>query len=470
MAAKREKPPTLFKKGPSYLFRMQYKDNGVTVRTAWCVGKEPDPLTVAERNAKIVRAMVREGRVSEVDDFLAGRLRESQAAGSSITVNELVRDFLEFEERRKPKAARDAASVYRNHLKRSLGRLDVASISAEYIFHHVLEPMAKKKKARATLRNARIVARKLFSFAKFKKLIESNPVDDLPGLPATTEDHRDFVIPREEEFIRLVEFLYGRPPNENTGGVGALELVTLIIASRNLGGQRTSDLHDWRWSDIDLKDWKTCKVRRPKTEKNDEGKLVHWTELTTHTINDDERIALMRWWEHEGRPCPRPNDKEEHLREPFVFPVRIGKRAGQRKTGTSYAKALRVAMTRALGLEVPEVEQRTRVRKYQDGSTRKMTYETTVWKKVREPVGREVTLLLGDDEFRPLNMHTMRRAYNTALGLAEWSREKRKLAGGWKSDAMVARYDKRRQQEVVDAGGTTPNLRLVHSARRATGS
>jgi hypothetical protein len=118
-------------------------------------------------------------------------------------------------------------------------------------------------------------------------------------------------------------------------------------------------------------------------------------------------------------------------------------------------------MKRALGLEVSQVVTKQRRRKYKNGTTRGMTYETTVWEKVREPKGREVTLLEGDDQYRPLNMHTMRRAYASGLALAGWSRAQMKNAGGWRTDAMPARYDLSAQQTVVDAKGTTPRLRLV---------
>ena len=233
------------------------------------------------------------------------------------------------------------------------------------------------------------------------------------------------------------------------------------MASRFIGGQRTSDLHAWRWSDIDLEHWQSCIVRRPKTERGDDGELTQSTLRVTHKINEDERVALQRWWEHEKQPQPRRDAAGRLVHDPYVFPTRIGPRAGEQKQGTGYARSLRIAMTRALGLEESRQVIKQRRRKYKDGSIRVMTYESTVWEKVREPKGREVTLLQGDDQYRPLNMHTMRRAYASGLALAGWSRAQMKNAGGWRTDAMPARYDLSAQQTVVDANGTTPRLRLV---------
>lgn len=447
MAAKREKPPAIYKKGPSYLFRIQYQDNGVTVRAAWRVGNVGEPIALAERNAKVVRTMVREGRVGEVPDFLAGRLKENLSAGNTVTVGEIAHDLFEAEELENPRATEEARSVYRNHLKQPLGSFDVAAVSPAFLRERVFEPMARKGLAQATLQNVRIVARKVFKFAIYRQLIERNPVDDIYKLPRAKKDHRPFVLPTDEEFVRLVNYLHGRPPTENTGGVGALELATLIISSRFIGGQRASDLHAWRWSDIDQETWKSCTVRRPKTERDEHGELVQRTVRVTHMINEDERDALKRWWEHEKKPKPKRDEHGKLTHDPLVFPTRTGKRAGEPKKGMGYASALRVAMTRALGLEVPETEVRTRTRKYKDGSTRKMNYEATVWRTVRKPKGREVTLLLGDEEYRPLNMHTMRRAYASGLAMAGWSRAKMRTAGGWATDAMPARYDLSAQHE-----------------------
>lgn len=271
-------------------------------------------------------------------------------------------------------------------------------------------------------------------------------------MPRAKKDSRPFVLPTDEEFGLLVTYLYSRPAEENIAGVGALELATLVVTSRCIGGQRTSDLHAWRWSDIDLNSWKSCKVRRPKTEKR--GELSQLTVTVEHLLHEDEREALRRWWEAEG--SPQPNLDKGH--DPLVFPTRTGQRAGKSRKDMGYAESLRVAMRRALGIEVPRTVKKTTVRKCNDGSTRPHSYETTVWEQVR---GRELTLLEGDDWFRPLNMHTIRRAYASGLALAGWSRAKMRTAGGWSTDEMPARYDLSAQREVVDV--PTPKLKLVRT-------
>lgn len=457
--ARREKAPALIRKGPSYLYRAQWTEQGVKQRAAWVVGRVCEPVAIAERNAKVCRSMVRAGRAHEVPAFLAGKLDPGPSLattpGHDVSVQELAEDLFETEQRDNPRRAKELLGVYNLHVKKGIGRLPVAAVTPAILRERVFEDMADRGLAQGTLRHVRNTVRKLFRFAMFRQLIQANPLDAIWKMPRAKRDTRPFVLPTDEEFGLLVTYLYSRPAQENIAGVGALELATLVVASRCIGGQRTSDLHAWRWSDIDLDSWKSCKVRRPKTEKRDDGELSQLTVTVEHLLHEDEREALRRWWEAEG--CPRPNLDEGH--DPLVFPTRTGPRAGLPRKGTGYAESLRVAMRRALGIEVPKTITKTTVRRYASGKTRPMTYETTVWVQVREPQGRERTLLEGDERFRPLNMHTMRRAYASGLALAGWSRAKMRTAGGWSTDEMPARYDLSAQREVVDA--PTPKLKLV---------
>jgi integrase len=101
------------------------------------------------------------------------------------------------------------------------------------------------------------------------------------------------------------------------------ELQTLAVVSRTLGGARTSDLHAWDWTHIDLLGWVDAHVPRPKTKSGDRIALP------------DVLVPVLRaWWDSHGRPVTGP-----------AFPCRRGARAGQRKgKGISNAPTLRDAL------------------------------------------------------------------------------------------------------------------------------
>jgi integrase len=40
----------------------------------------------------------------------------------------------------------------------------------------------------------------------------------------------------------------------------------MALTSRCFGGMRTSDLHAWDWSHVDLDRWESAEVYRPKTD------------------------------------------------------------------------------------------------------------------------------------------------------------------------------------------------------------
>ncbi len=459
--AKREKAPALIRKGPSYLYRAQWTEQGVKQRAAWVVGRVCEPIAIAERNAKVCRSMVRAGRAHEVPAFLAGKLDPGPSLattpGHDVSVKELAEELFEVEERDNARRAKEVRSMFRLYLDKQIGRLPLAAVTPSIVRERVFEPMADRGLAPATLNNARNAARKVFNYALEKQLVQRNPVDDIYRMPRAERDNRPFVLPTDAEIATLVHYLYSRPPDEHIKGVGALELATLVVASRCIGGQRTSDLHAWRWSDIRW-DEKVATVRRPKTSRFD-GELTHATIKADHQLEEDELEAMRRWWVHCGEPVPRLEGRDKF--DPLVFPTRTGDRAGASKRGTYYAAPLRTAMRRALGVEVPRTETRTTERKYPNGKTRKLTFETTVWEEARKPNDRERELLEGTDEFRPLVMHSMRRAYATALAVAGMSTLQLKLAGGWRTTATVERYTLAAQREQVKTSGTKPNLRLV---------
>jgi integrase len=105
---------------------------------------------------------------------------------------------------------------------------------------------------------------------------------------------------------------------------------------------------------------------------------------TTVALPDVLVPILRAWWDSHGRPVTGP-----------VFPCRRGARAGQRKgKGISYASALRDALWAArIVRPLPGFE-----RAASDAERRKLCL-----------------IQSGSSQLRPLDFHSFRRAYNTAL-------------------------------------------------------
>ena len=225
-ASSREKAPSLLRRGPSYLFRMEFTDQGEKVRASWKVGSINAPIALAERTAKIVRAKVRElvagGRSElqirkEVDALLKSRLDE-QDGPTAGTVNELADELFRLEDHDNPKAAHEGRSIYTLHIAKPIGRFAPLAITPALLREKVFEAMAERKLSQATLNNARIVARKVFRYAVHKQLIQRNPVDDIYRMPRAKKDNRPYVLPSDDELVMLIRYLYSRDPTENVGG------------------------------------------------------------------------------------------------------------------------------------------------------------------------------------------------------------------------------------------------------------
>jgi integrase len=125
---------------------------------------------------------------------------------------------------------------------------------------------------------------------------------------------RPRIILSDAEFVRFATYYIAMPEIP--------EVVVMAIASRFLGGMRTSDLHAWLWEHIDTRSWATALVPRPKTEKDLE-------DASRHAIDRQLAVVLRRWWEQEGRPVRGP-----------VFPARLDGRSGTvtRADGTTYMR------------------------------------------------------------------------------------------------------------------------------------
>jgi len=169
-----------------------------------------------------------------------------------------------------------------------------------------------------------------------------------------------------------------------------LELRMLALVARCEGGMRMGDLHRWDWAQLDRVHFAECIIPRAKTG-------------LPQVLSVPPALApfLRAWWERAGSPESGP-----------VFPTRQGPRAGQAKRPlNSYAKRLRRELFRAgihrmTPIEVPATASGTRTDLGQRAEGTKLAPHP------RDPLYFETASTL------PVDFHSFRRAFNTALAEA----------------------------------------------------
>lgn len=165
-----------------------------------------------------------------------------------------------------------------------------------------------------------------------------------------------------------------------------LWLRAMCLASRTLGGMRTSDLHRWDWTQVDREGWAWAEVPRPKTKS-----------ATRLVIPDVLVPVLYDWWLASGGPVRGP-----------VFPSRRGLAKGRRQGKRSHARELRRALWEA-------------------GVRRGETRET-------DPLQTDT------DETRRVDFHSFRRAYCGGLAIAGVNNQLAMALAGHRSPQTHQRY------------------------------
>jgi len=160
------------------------------------------------------------------------------------------------------------------------------------------------------------------------------------------------------------------------------EIKLLVLLGRCIGGLRTGDLNRLQWSNFSP-GFEVCSIVRRKTRKK---RPVPVPLAVTPMV----RPFLDAWWR--AARCPSAG---------VVFPARRGARAGKEKKQAkqSYAPRLRRALRVAFGLLIRQ--------------------EAGGWEESDRPLTpREDELLNGSATVQPVDFHSTRRAYATALALA----------------------------------------------------
>jgi integrase len=246
--------------------------------------------------------------------------------------------------------------------------------------------------------------RRLLAAAVEDEILEQNPASDV-RLPKQRGADREIVKPRailtDDE---IAAFLASEAVD--------LELKMLSLVARCEGGMRTGDLHAWDWTHLDLPGFASCTIPRGKTAAPE---VLDVPEML--------RPFLRAWWERAGSPIAGP-----------VFPVRKGKRAGEHKgPRTSHAKRLRRDLARAGVFRLPPVE----VPATKPG-TRTDLGRAVEGTKL-EPSPRD-PLYFQTPTSMPVDFHSFRRAFNTALAAAGVNVQKAMKLAGHSNAATHMRY------------------------------
>lgn len=300
----------------------------------------------------------------------------AEEASSPERVREYAEAWLTAREARGISKSRWERSYYKNHVEPQIGNMFMGDVKSSHVRSIVDEAAAKGLK-HGSVAEVRGVLNRLFDDAWRAELIESNPVLRVK-LPPSREVRKERCILTDEEFSRFIAC-----------DAVDLELRMMALVARCEGGMRTGDLHQWDWSMIDRAAFAECFIPRAKTRR-------------PQPLAIPPLLApfLRAWWERAGKPEHGP-----------VFPVRMGKRAGQEKHTNSHAKRLRAALARAnvfrlTPIEVPHTGKGRRT------DLGKQPTQTKLAPNSRDPLYFETDVSL------PVDFHSFRRAFNTALAEA----------------------------------------------------
>jgi integrase len=343
---------------------------------------------------------------------------------------------------------RDMESRLRHHAYPMLGHCQICEVTSEDI-QNTLDAAVESGQSRQSVVHLRNALKRVFKPYIRRGLVDKDLVTltEVPEEAAT--DGRERVLIDDDTFVTLVTWLDQQPIDQTVGGMPCGELLTMCVVSRCIGGMRTSDMHAWRWDDINTVDWTVAQVPRPKTDQNTR---VTQRVRVVHRLTDNETPFLRAWWRYLGQPARGP-----------VFPVRRGPRAGMHKRHSTYPKPLRQALRCALGIDEYQLETRTVSRVYNRGTVREqfrpLEISKTVYREVRPPSGYERALLFDNETTRATDVHCFRHAFCTGIADAGASLQEQMLAAGHSNPRTAMGYVHLNQRKVVDTTGQVPNLR-----------
>ena len=260
-------------------------------------------------------------------------------------------------------SARDERMWIVRHIAPHIGKLALVDVRPQQL-RAVLDAAVSSKLTKESVRKVHAVMGRFFAAAWADELLHENPMERVSP-PEIREVRKERVILSDEELGQLLDH-----------ADVDLELKVLCAVARTVGGMRTGDLNTWDWAMVDRLHFAQCVVPRAKT-------------ATPQVLEIPESLRgiLAAWWERHDKPATGP-----------VFPARRGDRAGQFKAtrGISYAPRLRRALWTAGVVRMEPV----------------VDEEGNRHPSPADPLYFETAATM------PVDFHSFRRAYNTALATA----------------------------------------------------
>jgi len=286
-------------------------------------------------------------------------------------------------------------SILKLHILPLLGPMLLGDIRPRHV-RLVLESAIERQPtiAKQYLVHIRAVIGRILKQAALDELVGEN-VATRVEVPDVRRMKRKRVILTNAEFA-----LYQAAKNVDA------ELQLLGLASRCIGGMRTRDLMAWDWSMLDLDTFRVCLVARTKTGH-------------PQRLEVPEIVAgpLRARWLGAGAPRSGP-----------VFPIRKGKKKGEPRPArnVSFAAELRRDLWRA-GVRRHACTRPTDAKPPRAG-------ELCCEAGLLDPLFGEATLT------RPVDFHSFRRSFSTALAEAGVPEQRAMHLAGHADGRAHARY------------------------------
>lgn len=357
-------------------FAQVWVDHGDDAKREWYSLETADKPTAKRKKAALVRKLA-VANPPPIED------RRASAAGAE-TFKSYAQAWLERRKALGVAMTDTESSILDLHVLPELGPQPLGVIRAADVAA-MLDKCVAKGLGRQYLTHIRGVVNRVLQAAWKAELIAENPVAKVE-IPETDETVKPREIVTDGEFAALMAYP-GDPDVQDHGGL--LELKMLALGSRGIGGMRSGDLNAWDWAQIDRVHFASCIVPRRKTRKRRPPQHLE--------VPEPLRPFLAAWHHRAGKPEAGP-----------VFPVMRGPRKGQAKAGgSSYAKRLRRELGRALD-----------------------------WASIE----RRRELFAETDYSLPVDFHSFRRAFKTALAEAGVATERAMHLSGSTDPKVHARY------------------------------
>lgn len=302
-------------------------------------------------------------------------------AAAPDTVEDYATKLFELREARGIVMTSSERSYFKNYIRAAIGPLALASVRPASI-RGVLDAVIAAGHRRATVVMVRSIMHRIFAAAWRDELITENPVARVE-VPHMHEVKKTRVILTDEELTALLF-----SPKVD------LEIKMMSLVARTVGGMRTGDLVRWDWSMIDRVEFAEAFIPRSKTGTPDRLEVPKMV-----------RVFLRVRWESMGKPESGP-----------VFPIeRKGRirKVGQARgpLNNSFADRLRRNLFKAGVVRMPPVEVPRRTQGTRTDLD-KESAETMLAPNPFDPLYFETATTL------PVDFHSFRRAFNTALAAA----------------------------------------------------